>query len=242
TCLCKGMIIFYLCKSLLIQYYLKNPMKTRNLFISFGLAFALFSCEDDSPKFRIDTSVLKQHHKTNESVSLGIVNEKNKKVDSIVYYFDNKKIASVKGDEKISFDLKNERFGKKSIKGLVFFDGKSEEVTTNIEVVSNIEPQLLEYEIINTYHHDIGAYTQGLEFYNGILYESTGQYGRSSIRKTEVKTGNVTQKVNLENKYFGEGMTVLNGKLYQLTWREKTGFVYNPETLEKEREFTYFKN
>lgn len=217
-------------------------MKTRNLLILFGLSFAFFSCEDDTPKFKLDTSVLKQHHKTNESVSLGIVNEKNKKVDSIVYYFDNKRIASVKGNEKINYDLKDEKFGKKSIKGLVFFDGKSEEVSTNIEVVSSIEPKLLDYEIVNTYNHDIGAYTQGLEFYNGILYESTGQYGRSSIRKTEVKTGKVIQKVSLENKYFGEGMTVLNGKLYQLTWRENVGFVYNPETLEKEREFTYFKN
>lgn len=217
-------------------------MKNRNLFIFFGLALTFFSCEDDNPKFRIDTSVLKQHHKTNETISLGIINEKNKKVDSVVYYFDNKRVASIKGEEKFNLDLKNEKFGKKSIKGLVFFDNKSEEIFTNIEVVSSIEPKLLDYEIVNTYNHDIGAYTQGLEFYNGILYESTGQYGRSSIRKTEVKTGKVTQKVNLENKFFGEGMTVLNGKLYQLTWRENTGFIYNPETLEKESEFTYFKN
>src|SRR5690554_6298276 len=217
-------------------------MKNRNLLILFALAFALFSCEDDSPKFRIDTSILKQHHKTDESISLGIINEKNKKVDSIVYYFDNKRITSVQGAEKVNYDLKNEKFGKKSIKGLVFFDGKTEEVLTTIEVVSNIEPKLLNYEIVNTYNHDIGAYTQGLEFYNGILYESTGQYGKSSIRKTEVNTGKVTSKVNLENRFFGEGITILNNKLYQLTWREKKGFIYNPETLEKIDEFEYFKN
>ncbi len=217
-------------------------MKSRNLLILFVLAFALFSCEDDGPKFKIDTAVLKQHHKTNESISLGIINEKNKKVDSIVYYFDNKRITSVQGAEKISYDLKDEKFGKKSIKGLVFFDGKTEEVHTNIEVVSSIEPKLLEYEIVNTYNHDIGAYTQGLEFHNGILYESTGQYGRSSIRKTEANTGKVLTKVNLENRFFGEGITILNNKLYQLTWREKKGFIYNPETLEKIDEFEYFKN
>ncbi len=217
-------------------------MKYCNLLILFGLTFALFSCEDDSPKFKIDTAVLKQHHKTSETISLGIVNEKNKKVDSIVYYFDNKRITSVKGAEKVSYDLKDEKFGKKSIKGLVFFDGKTEEVSTSIEVVSSIEPKLLAYEILKTYNHDIGAYTQGLEFYNGILYESTGQYGRSSIRKTEANTGKVISKVNLENRFFGEGITILNNKLYQLTWREKKGFVYNPENLEKIGEFEYFKN
>src|SRR5690554_6811960 len=99
-------------------------MKHRNLLILFGLTLALFSCEDDSPKFRIDTAVLKQHHRTNESISLGIINEKNKKVDSVVYYFDNKRITSVKGAEKTSYDLKDEKFGKKSIKGLVFLTEK----------------------------------------------------------------------------------------------------------------------
>lgn len=216
-------------------------MKKCNRFVIFILGIIFFSCGDDTPNFRIDTSKLKQHHKSNETIGLEIVNDKNKQIDSVVYYFNNKRIASAKGNDKVSYDLKNEKFGKKPIKALVYFSGKTEEASTNIEVVSSVEPKLLEYEIINTYNHDIGAYTQGLEFYNGILYESTGQYGRSSVRKTDYKTGAVTSKTNLENKYFGEGLTIFNGKLYQLTWRENKGFIYNPETLEKEKEFTYFK-
>lgn len=216
-------------------------MKKYNLFIIFVLGAIFFSCGDDTPNFRIDTSKLKQHHKSDEVIGLEIVNEKNKQIDSVVYYFNNKRIASVKGNEKVSYELRNEKFGKKPIKALVYFSGKTQETNANIEVVSNIEPRLLDYEIINTYNHDIGAYTQGLEFYNGILYESTGQYGRSSIRKTDYKTGAVISKTNLENKYFGEGLTVFNGKLYQLTWRENEGFIYNPDTLEKEEKFTYFK-
>lgn len=217
-------------------------MKKCNLFILLGLSLGFYSCGDDTPNFRIDTSVLKQHHRSNETISLGVINEKNKQIDSVVYYLNDSRIASVKGNEKFQYNLENEKFGRKSIKGLVFFGGKTQEIRTSIEVVSSVEPKLLNYEIVNTYNHDIGAYTQGLEFYNGILYESTGQYRKSSIRKTDVKTGKVLSKVNLENRFFGEGITILNGKLYQLTWRENTGFIYNPETLEKEKEFTYFKN
>ncbi len=216
-------------------------MKKRNLFILLAISFGFFSCQDESPNFRIDTSQLKQHHRTSETISLEVVNEQNKQIDSVSYYLNNNRIATVKSNEKLQFSLENEKFGEKSIKGLVFFGGQTQEVSTTIEVVSSVEPKLLNYEIVNTYNHDIGAYTQGLEFYNGILYESTGQYGRSSIRKTEAKTGKVLSKVNLENRFFGEGITILNGKLYQLTWRENTGFIYNPETLEKESEFTYFK-
>jgi glutamine cyclotransferase len=97
----------------------------------------------------------------------------------------------------------------------------------------------LNYTIVNTYPHDINAYTQGFEFYNGVLLEGTGQYKESSLRKTDHTTGKVTQQIKLEDNYFGEGITVLNGKIYQLTWKEKTGFVYDVNTLKLEKKFTF---
>jgi len=208
----------------------------------FSILVIFISCQDNTPNFEIDTSTFQQHHRSNEIISIGIINSKNKNIDSIIYYFDNRKIAIIKGNNKINHDLKNEKFGKKSIKALVYFGGKSEETSTTIEVVSSIEPKLIQYQIVNTYNHDINAYTQGLEFHNGTLYESTGSYGKSSVRKTEAKTGKILKKVDLENNFFGEGLTILNEKLYQLTWREKKGFVYNLETLEKIDEFPFFKN
>jgi len=208
----------------------------------FTLSLVFVSCQDDTPNFELDTTTLHSHHKSNETISLGIVNLKNKNIDSILYYFDNKKIATQKGNNKINYELKNEKFGKKSIKVLVYFGGKVEETSHSIEVVSSVEPKLIEYEIINTYPHDIGAYTQGLEFHNEILYESTGSYGKSSLRKTEAKTGKIIQQINLDNNFFGEGLTILNEKLYQLTWQEKKGFVYNPKTLKKIDEFSFFKD
>lgn len=216
-------------------------MKLYKSFILIALSSIITSCGDDNPNFKINTSNLKQFYKSTESISLEVVNDKNKQADSVVYYLDGKKITST-DSQPFVYELNGEKFGPKSIKGLVFYNGESFEVSVGIEVVSSIEPKLLTYEILNTYPHDMEAYTQGLEFHNGILYESTGQYNRSSVRKTDAKTGKVLQKVDLDGKYFGEGLTILNGKIYQLTWRELTGFVYNPETLEKEKEFKFFKN
>lgn len=96
------------------------------------------------------------------------------------------------------------------------------------------------YEIVNTWPHSREAYTQGLIFHEGKLIESTGQEGRSSIRRVQLDTGDVLQKVSLPPQYFGEGLTLLNGKLYQLTWQHQTGFIYDPATFQKLGEFKYF--
>ncbi len=89
----------------------------------------------------------------------------------------------------------------------------------------------ISYTLVKEYPHDTGAFTEGLEYIDGQLYESVGQYGKSDIRKAELATGKVVQQQKMENKYFGEGITVLNGKIYQLTYREKTGFIYDQKTL-----------
>jgi glutaminyl-peptide cyclotransferase len=100
-------------------------------------------------------------------------------------------------------------------------------------------PTAISYDIVNEYPHDPTAFTEGLEFKDGILYESTGNYGRSDIRKTDLKTGKVLLSHKMDSRYFGEGLTLLNGKLYQLTYREGKGFVYDPATLKEEQTFTF---
>ena len=96
-----------------------------------------------------------------------------------------------------------------------------------------------DYSVVNTYPHDRGAFTQGLLFLNGVLYESTGQYGQSSLRKVELKTGKVLQQVNVPDQYFAEGLALLDGKLYQLTWQDRVGFVYDLNTFNQEKQFFY---
>jgi glutamine cyclotransferase len=100
-------------------------------------------------------------------------------------------------------------------------------------------PAVITYNIVNIYPHDPSAFTEGLEYKDGFLYESTGQYGSSDIRKVELKTGKVLLSQKMEARYFGEGLTILNGKIYQLTYREGKGFIYDLATLKLERTFSF---
>jgi glutaminyl-peptide cyclotransferase len=100
-------------------------------------------------------------------------------------------------------------------------------------------PQVISYNIVNQYPHDTKAFTEGLEFRDGFLYESTGQYDISDIRKVDLTTGKVLQVNKMDGRYFGEGLTILNGKIYQLTYREGKGFVYDLATLKQEASFPF---
>lgn len=103
-------------------------------------------------------------------------------------------------------------------------------------------PAALPYNIVNVYPHDTTSYTQGLVIHEGQLYEGTGgspewSHYKSWVGKVDLSTGAVRQKVPLDPAYFGEGITILNGSIYQLTWTSKKGFVYDLKTLKKLKEF-----
>src|SRR5262249_48941551 len=95
------------------------------------------------------------------------------------------------------------------------------------------------YEIVHTYPHDPQAFTEGLFYLNGYLYESTGQEGRSSIRRERLETGEVIQKVDVPPEYFGEGIVNWKQHLVSLTWRSQVGFVSDLATFKVRRRFSY---
>jgi glutamine cyclotransferase len=95
------------------------------------------------------------------------------------------------------------------------------------------------YEIVKTYPHDPKAFTQGLVFQGGYLYEGTGLYGKSSLRKTVLESGEVVQRFNLSARLFGEGITIVQDTLIQLTWRSHIGFVYERDSFKLIRIFQY---
>ena len=95
------------------------------------------------------------------------------------------------------------------------------------------------YKIVNTYPHDRNAFTQGLVYEDGVLYEGTGRNKYSELRKVELETGNVLQKYELSEEFFGEGITVFEDKIIQLTYLSNVGFVYKKDTFELLREFNY---
>ena len=227
-------------------------MRNYNFLSIILLGITLATCSDtkknENTLFSFDNSKFKEQYNPKESLSLFILNPNVKSIDSIVYFVNDRKMGSKKGVEKFSFELKDQKLGYQNLKAMVYYEGQNAEASTRIELVSDIQPKLLKYTIVNTYPHDIAAYTQGLEFYRDTLYEgtgngsgSTGNKGISSLRKTNYKTGEVYKKVELADQYFGEGITILNNKVYQLTWQNNEGYVYDADTFKKEKTFTYFK-
>jgi glutamine cyclotransferase len=177
---------------------------------------------------------------SNQALTISISEKNSKPIDSVQFSINNQKISS--NNNTATFDINNFKLGKHTLTAIIFYENKTQKVTNPIYIMANSAPEIYTFKIINTYPHDKGAYTQGLEYYNGFLYEGTGQKGASSIRKVELETGKVLQQKDLNEQYFGEGITILNNKLYQLTWKSGIGFVYNLDTFEKESEFKYTKS
>jgi glutaminyl-peptide cyclotransferase len=95
------------------------------------------------------------------------------------------------------------------------------------------------FTVVRVFPHDTSAYTQGLAYRDGFLYEGTGRTGHSSLRKVRLETGEVIQRVDLNSEYFGEGIAILNDKVFQLTWKAETGFVYDLNDFHPLRKFSY---
>ncbi len=221
-------------------------MKKYNFLFIILLGMILANCggakKENNSLFSFDTTNFKEQYQTPESIELNLLNPNSKTVDSVIYYVNETKIGTTKGLGKLTFAFKDQKLGYQNLKALVYFEGENVEINDRVELVSNVEPKLLKYSIINTFAHDTTSFTEGLEFHNDTLFESTGQKGASYFRKYDYKTGRVFNQTNLDSKYFGEGITIINNKLYQLTWQEKTGFIYNATTLKLEKTFTYKKD
>ncbi|MCD9576597.1 glutaminyl-peptide cyclotransferase [Flavobacterium soyae] len=221
-------------------------MKKYNFLTVILLGITLIGCngtkKGENSLFTIDDSAFPAHFLPKEAVSIGILNLNSKEIDSIVYFVNDKRVGSKKGTEKFKFELKDQKLGYQYLKATAYFGSDSSDATKRIEVVSDVQPKALKYKIVNTFPHDPEAFTEGLEFHDGVLFESTGQKEDSYFRSVDYKTGKVIKQVDLPKEYFGEGITFINGKIYQLSWQEKTGFIYDAKTLKLEKTFKYDKD
>ena len=173
---------------------------------------------------------------SDEAIDITINPKKKKnKIDSIQIFGDGKLVASLKQKPWVSkWTPKKANMGRHSLKLLAYHEnGKIGLLTTYINIKSNEVPVNYSFEIVNSYPHDKKAYTQGLFFHDGFLYEGTGQHGESSLRKVKVETGEAVSMLSLEQEYFGEGITYYQKKIIQLTWNSGKAFVMNAETFEK---------
>jgi glutamine cyclotransferase len=225
--------LFYLHK------YFKKAIKVmlnKTIIGFFAISLILSSC-DNEYKFILNSPKKLQ---INQTLTFSITEKDNKQIDSVQFSIDSKKI---KGDgNSAAIKISDFKLGKHQINAIVFYTNKTKKVNKPVYFMADSAPDIYNFKIINTYPHDSKAYTQGLEYYNGYLYEGTGRNGTSSIRKVELETGKVLQNTDLDKVYFGEGITILNNKIYQLTWRSGIGFVYDLESFEKEKEFKYTKS
>ena len=130
--------------------------------------------------------------------------------------------------------------GKHRIKLICYINNdKKETYYSSINIFPSNNPNKLKFKIKNIFPHDTDAYTQGLTFDKNRFFESTGRRGFSSLKEVELKSGKTIKKIDLDNKYFGEGITVFNDKIYQLTWEANLGFVYDKNSFEKIDQFKY---
>ena len=211
-------------------------MKTFKTLIIIFLASLLWSCGSNSTQKKNDLSIATSSKNNavtvGETLSFSINNPKGYTLEAVSYTLNGKPISD-------SVTFTNTKLGEQTVEANFNLNGDPVTLTQKITVLNNTSPKVYSYKIINEYPHDITSYTQGLEFHNGDLYESTGQRGESKLRKVNYKTGEVLKNIDLESSYFGEGLTILNDKIYQLTWTSSTGFVYDVNTFEKTGSFKY---
>ncbi|HEY5325841.1 MAG TPA: glutaminyl-peptide cyclotransferase [Mucilaginibacter sp.] len=163
------------------------------------------------------------------------------KIDSVVYLLDSVKIASRKDSSAIALKTDTMPLGPRVITARIYQGGKYQEVSTNIVLLPAKAPVEYTYKVIKVFPHDTGCYTEGLVYQDGFLYESGGGYlnpppgqqngGQSSLRKVDLATGKVLQKVMVDPKVFGEGISIVGDKIIQLTYHEKIGYVYDKKTF-----------
>ena len=202
----------------------------------FTFLFTIISCETKvKPGYSLKITKSSDFLKNGEEINLSINNPKKNKLENIQFKINDSLIDS-------TYTLNN-KLGKNQVQVSFSVDNKNFTLTKEIIIFSSLKPKLYSYEIINEFDHDISSYTQGLEFDNEFnLYESTGQYGYSSLIKIDFENDTILNKLFLDKSYFGEGLTILGDNIFQLTWKQKIGFVYNKNNFELIKSFEYNKS
>ena len=204
------------------------------LLLIISLLITTFSCSNTPKRSRKPVSTItiqpnKKSYVFGEKVTVSVKTKvKNGKIKSIKLFYKNQLL---KESTALEFTVEGVELNTLGNSNFKVEATKTDELnntrTKTIKTISDIESKEYSFEVINNYPHQKDYYTQGLEYHNGFLYEGTGEYGKSRLEKTVLKTGKALQTYHLNKKYFGEGITIFNNKIYQLTWKSKKGFVYN---------------
>lgn len=224
------------------------PYRILSLIILLGLGVLLIQCGENkstrrSPRIKKITKVMSPKNGTKITLGVPVKFEVTSTQDTIsIDYFTvslgTKTVYS--SDSEIPQQFSFKRTGRQSLSYTMHLNnGKKESHNQFITVLSDVKPKRYTYRKVNSFTHDPDAYTQGLIFDDGFLLESTGHKGESSLRRVDIASGNVIQKIDLDEEYFGEGITLLGDELFMLTWKSQKGFVFDKKDFTKIREFAY---
>ena len=189
--------------------------------IIFFFFLLILNCSSDlSSGFKIQIKSSSDKIFLDDEIFINVISPNNKIIDSIEYYLNGGLVSN-------EVKLVDYKVGENNVSVKIFSNNETISINKKFDIYSNIEPEIMTYNVISEYTHDKNAYTQGLEFYKNQLYESTGLNGKSTLRKSDYKSGEILNIVNLDYEYFGEGLTVINDKIYQLTWKNNIGIIYD---------------
>lgn len=191
---------------------------------------------------KFNTPQNNEKYRTGDKIPVSVSCTDNKiRFDSVIFSFNRKKIGSANQYPfEIQWNASEAPTGNHQITATAYFDkNKKESNDVSILFRSDVQPKEYTYRVLNTYPHDPDAYTQGLVIEKNAMYESTGVIGESTLRKINYKTGEVLKSQSIDHTYFGEGITILGNKIYQITWQSNIGLVYEKETFKQITTFNY---
>ncbi len=192
----------------------------------------LKACSDEAtPKITLKPNA--NTYVAGDTLTVNLRHKKSLTLTQVEYFLDDAPIT-------LPYVFTAEKLGDHQLSATALMEGKEVKLKErSVRLLKSSPPELWSYTIVNEYPHDSDAYTQGLEFDGEDLYESTGLKGKSSLRKIDYTTGKLLENIPLDQSYFGEGLTLLNNKIFQLTWQENTAFVYDKSTMKLESSFSY---
>ncbi len=215
-------------------------MKLSKILILSLLSLLFLQCGNSKKPFQFVVKTNKADNKFHlgEKLSVKIETEDKRPISKVVYEFQDAS-ETVSGEKSFEFSLDKALLGKYPMNVKVYFEGGEVEKIAAITILNNKAPKVYSYKIIKKYPHNTKHYTQGLEFKDNYLYESTGHYGESKLLKKDLVTGETLKEHDLKDDYFGEGITIVHNKIHQLTWKKNIGFTYDLETFKQEGSFAY---
>lgn len=172
--------------------------------------------------------------------AIATASDEAKSIDKVDFYHGEELLESVTSAPfEISIPTSDWGTGRNEIRAMAVMDGKIERKSEFITLLSDITPKIYGFRVINAYPHDRRSYTQGLIYVDGAMYEGTGHKGLSALKEVDIETGKTIREQKMDSKIFGEGITVMGDKVYQLSWQAATGFVYRLEDFEPIGHFYY---